>query len=370
MCAISRLRPLHGGDLSWAAVTADCPVHSILDFSANINPLGPPKTVMSALQKALSTICHYPEPSYRDLRSRLAEIHGLDSDWIGLGNGAAELFTWAAREFSLYSANVIYMTPSFAEYTRAFGAFGVTARSVPLSIFDPRSDSEDTVRSVLQILRTSQTQFGVWLNNPHNPTGRLWSQDDLFPLLHSGGLVLVDEAFMDFVEPSKSLLNWVSDFPNLIVVRSLTKFYSFPGLRLGYVVTHPERNSRWRQWRDAWPINSLAVAAGLAAVDDFEFQKQTLAWLPKARQALWSGLRAIPELTPLQSATNFLLIKTSVPGSLLQRELLLRAQILVRDCLSFPELGEDYIRVAVREEPDNERLLSALGLAMERLREV
>jgi len=147
----------------------------------------------------------------------------------------------------------------------------------------------------------------------------------------------------------------------LVILRSLTKFYSLPGLRLGYAIAHPERLKLWRCWRDPWSVNSLAQAAAVAALQDEEFQQQTWDWLPPARNKLFQGLAQIPGLQPLESTANFLLVATQQPSSQLQQRLLTQHQILIRDCLSFKELGEHYFRVAVRSDTDNQRLISALS---------
>jgi histidinol-phosphate/aromatic aminotransferase/cobyric acid decarboxylase-like protein len=204
-------------------------------------------------------------------------------------------------------------------------------------------------------------QNGLLLNNPHNPTGQLFRNDEILPWLEEFALVVVDEAFMDFLLPDEqqSLIGVVQDYPNLVILRSLTKFYSLPGLRLGYAIAHPDRLRRWQQWRDPWCVNTLAAAAGRAVLQDTGFQQQTWNWLPGARSQLFEGLQAAPQLHPYPSAANFLLIHADVSVVQLQRQLLEQNQILIRDCLSFAELGDRYFRVAVRTAAENQRLLDA-----------
>jgi histidinol-phosphate/aromatic aminotransferase/cobyric acid decarboxylase-like protein len=190
----------------------------------------------------------------------------------------------------------------------------------------------------------------------------LFERETIEPLIKQFALVVVDEAFMDFLPPDRqqSLISVVQDYPNLVVLRSLTKFYSLPGLRLGYCIAHPDRIRRWQQWRDPWPVNVLAEAAAVAVVQDTEFQQQTWDWLDSARSQLFQGLGSLPGLQPYQGAANFLLVQSKQPSSQLQEKLLKHSKILIRDCLSFPELGDGYFRVAVRTETDNRRLLEAL----------
>ncbi len=350
---------MHGGGLTWAASLADCSPNSLLDFSASINPLGPPPSVRAALVAAIADLSHYPDPQYQPLRTALAAHHDLAPAWVLPGNGAAELITWAARDLSLTGDGSVYLpTPAFGDYGRALAGFGCSPRPWPLL----RDGGVDLAGQAL--LSPATAGAGILVNNPHNPTGHLFPQLELRPLLDHFALVVVDEAFMDFLPPhqQQSLVPWLEQYPNLVVLRSLTKFYSLPGLRLGYALGHPDRLGRWQGWRDPWPVNSLAVVAGLAAIADRAFQQQTWQWLPPTRQVLWQGLAALAGYRPWPGSANYLLVETDQPVPALQEELLRQHRILIRDCLSFPELGDRYLRVAVRSEAENQRLLAALQL--------
>jgi histidinol-phosphate/aromatic aminotransferase/cobyric acid decarboxylase-like protein len=175
--------------------------------------------------------------------------------------------------------------------------------------------------------------------------------------------VVIDEAFMDFLPPDQqqSWIESVQDYPNLVILRSLTKFYSLAGLRLGYAIAHPDRLRRWQQWRDPWSVNVLAEAAGIAGLQDIEFQQQTWTWLQEARSQLFAGLSCLPGLRPFPGAANYLLVRSDQSTVALQRELLQTSRILIRDCVSFPELGDRFFRVAVRTVAENQRLLDSLA---------
>lgn len=357
-------RPLHGGNLAWAAGLANCPPELILDFSASINPLGPPASAIAAIQSHLGDLRAYPDPGYRSLRGALGQFHQLPPEWILPGNGAAELLTWACRDLAALEATY-WVTPAFGDYGRALQAFAAQNEALPLALthlLEQPAAAMDLV-SVLTHWPQSSRSCGLLINNPHNPTGALFEQQSLQSCLEQFGLVVVDEAFMDFLPPEteQSLLETVQQHPNLVILRSLTKFYSLPGLRLGYAIAHPERLQRWQQWRDPWPVNALAAAAAEAVLADSSFQQQTWEWLPRARSQLWQGLAELPGLRPYPGAANFLLVHTEKPGSELQARLLRDHQILIRDCLSFPELGEQAFRVAVRTPDQNQRLLRGLA---------
>lgn len=350
----------HGGNLAWAAALAGCPPDAILDFSASISPLGPPKSTIAAITSQLGNLCHYPDPDYSDLRAALGHFHQLPPEWILPGNGSAELLTLVGRDLSQL-ATTILVTPAFGDYYRTLAAYEAKVLELPLVLSS--GVPSDELGNFLGTHEFSlNPEVGLLLNNPHNPTGKLFFQDSICPYLEKLALVVVDEAFMDFLPPDEeqSLISLVQEYENLVILRSLTKFYSLPGLRLGYAIAHPQRLSKWQQWRDPWPVNNLAAAAAIAAIEDQEFQQQSWQWLPSAREQLFQGLAALPGLRPEHSAANFLLVESQLSTSWLQQQLLQQHQILIRDCLSFKELGDRYFRVAVRSEAENQRLLVAL----------
>ncbi len=347
-------QPKHGGNLAWAAAVAGCPPDAILDFSASINPLGPPDSTLTAIVSQLGNIRHYPDPNYSELKQVLGRFHNLPPEWIMPGNGSAELLTWAGRELAEVAATVL-VTPTFGDYNRALGAFNAKVLEFPMSLTNLNL-------SLILDKQVTTKDKGLLLNNPHNPTGKLLTRDAILPYLKEFALVVVDEAFMDFLHPSEqqSAIDVVQEYPNLVILRSLTKFYSIPGLRLGYAIAHPDRLEKWQTWRDPWAVNSLAVAAAIASVEDKQFQQQTWEWLPKAKNDLFTALADIPGLQPLKGAANFLLVHSKHSASELQQKLLQHHQILIRDCLSFPQLGDRYFRVAVRLESENRRLVEGI----------
>ena len=349
----------HGGNLTWAAALAGCSPDAIVDFSASISPLGPPNSVIAAIMSQLGNLSNYPDPEYSELRLALSHFHQIPSEWILPGNGSAELLTLVGRELGQLAATVL-LTPAFGDYYRTLAAYKARVLEFPV---DLGTGNRKKFLCDPVSLYPPSPKWGLLLNNPHNPTGKLFSRESVLPYLEKFALVVVDEAFMDFLPPDEeqSLIGLVQEYENLVILRSLTKFYSLPGLRLGYAIAHPHRLSRWKSWRDPWPVNTLAAGAAIAALQDTEFQARTWKWLPTARKQLFQGLASIPGLNPLEGAVNYLLVESQQSTSQLQQNLLQQHQILIRDCLSFKELGDRYFRVAVRLESDNQRLLTALG---------
>ena len=354
--------------MAWAAQLANCSPHELLDFSASVSPLGPPPSVLHAIQTHLETLRQYPDPAYRDLRQAIAHHHDIDADWVLPGNGAAELLTWAGRDMAQWSG-VGLITPAFADYGRSLRAHHLPIYACPLPLDHACQGTVDGLKLLDSGFPTavSRADCGLLLNTPHNPTGLLLPSDLIDTALLQFAQVVIDEAFMDFLPPpqQRSRIACIAHHPNLTILRSLTKFYSLPGLRLGYAIAHPDRLRRWQQWRDPWPVNALAAAAAIAAFQDQAYQQATWQWLPPARDALATALNDCDGLKVFPGAANYLLVRSdrvSVPD--LQHHLLQHHRLLIRDCLSFPELGDRYFRIAVRTPDDNQTLAHAIKTAL------
>lgn len=366
----------------WASQLAACHPNELLDFSASISPLGPPFSVREAIQAAFSYAVNYPDPAYGALNAAIAHHHNIPVDYVLPGNGAAELLTWAARDLAERCTHTFLLAPGFSDYERALQAF--SARHFAIDLLDSGgwhieqwdenlSDISKTINSKAVNAKTVDLhQCGLLLNNPHNPTGAMFSAQKVRSLLTKFALVVVDEAFMDFLSPDRdqSVVDAVTAFSNLVVLRSLTKFYSIPGIRLGYAVAQPDTLQRWQKWRDAWPVNSFAVAAGVAALEDTAFAQRTWEWLEAENAYLYEGLVACERLSPLPSCANFFLVACDVSVTELQVQLLKRHKIYIRDCMSFRQLGDHFFRVAVKSREDNQRLLDSLADVLPELKTV
>jgi histidinol-phosphate/aromatic aminotransferase/cobyric acid decarboxylase-like protein len=209
----------------------------------------------------------------------------------------------------------------------------------------------------------------LWLTNPHNPTGQLWSRASLEPLLDRFALVVVDEAFLPLAPAGEthSLVPLLTAHPNLVVIRSLTKLFSVAGLRLGYALGGAGRLARWSAWRDPWPVNGLAAAVGEALMADQpalrRWQERVQRWVALEGPWLEARLAAVPGLRPLPSAANYLLVRSRGPAPSLEPLRLTlerRHRILLRDCRSFEGLGEGWLRIALQGRAGNRRILRAL----------
>lgn len=343
----------------------------MLDVSASLVPFGPPPRLNRLLRQALCTdLRDYPDRDYGALRGAIAAWHGLHPAMVLPGNGAAELFTWAGRDAAASGLSLL-PAPGFADYRRAVDCWGGDWRSLPLPLDwrGPGPSVWPLEEAAIATAAATDRPAVLWLTNPHNPTGQLWSRASLQPLLERFALVIVDEAFLPLVPAGEdqSLVPLLPAHPNLVVIRSLTKLFAIAGLRLGYALGGAERLARWADWRDPWPVNGLAAAVGQGLMADQaglrRWQQRVQGWVAGEGAWLAARLAREPGLEPLPSAANYLLVRsTPVAGSLQPLRLALERQhrILVRDCRSFEGLGESWLRIALQNRAGNRRLLGAL----------
>ena len=352
----------HGGNRQAVAERLGCSPGALLDASASLVPFGPPWAARWAAWRR-EACRDYPDRRYARLRAVIAAHHGLDPAAVLPGNGAAELFTWVAREAAAAGVSLL-PAPGFADYRRALATWGGRHRSLPLALsWGPAFPQPFPGLPAGEV---------VWITNPHNPTGQLWSRASLEPLLARHALVIVDEAFLPLTPDGErqSLLPLVAAHPNLVVVRSLTKLYAVAGLRLGYAVATPERLERWAAWRDPWPVNGPAAALGERLLADpvavARWQARVQRWVRQEGAWLTAQLEELPGLRVLPSATNFLLVRgedpQGRPRSLEPLRLALegRQRVLLRDCRSFEGLGEAWLRIGLQGRSGHRRLLRAL----------
>lgn len=345
----------HGGDLWTAAEMFGKSKDEFLDFSSNMNPLGPPAAVQTILRDRWRDVIAYPDPAVRELIGKLAEKYNIPTESILAGNGAAELIDLAVRVIRPKVTGLA--RPSFSEYEDAVNKTGGTIREIRLDEADEFTLQQQEVQ---EALADSDLLF---LGSPNNPTGRLLPQDVRELLARTDKPVILDEAFIDFCpnEQNISLIRQAARSRHLMVIRSMTKFYSIPGLRLGFIVAHPDRIAEMRAQQVHWSVNTLAQLVGAAVLDDDEFERRTHAWLLEERPWLVARLQSLG-LIVTPSQTNYLLF--SLRGLRLQvKELqaeMGKRGVLIRDASLFPGLDETYVRVAIRLREDNERLVREL----------
>ena len=347
----------HGGNRQAVADVLGCLPSQLLDASASLAPWSPrcPRLTAASLRD-------YPDRAQASLRQAIASIHGLSPDWVLPGNGAAELFTWAARDAAAAGVSGL-LAPGFADYRRALRCWDVCWLETTLArswehagpLHHPRLEG-----SV------------AWICNPHNPTGQLWSRASLQPLLERYALVLCDEACLPLVPKGEqqSLIPLVAEHSNLVVIRSLTKLYGIAGLRLGYAIAQPQRLQRWAEWRDPWPVNGIALAVGERLLASPRRYRSWCARVQRwtAVEGAWMQrqLATLPGITPMPSAVNYLLIRANRSLMRLREALEQRHRILLRDCRSFEGLGETWLRIGLQSRRNNRRIVWAMREELKR----
>jgi threonine-phosphate decarboxylase len=327
--AITSMAITHGGDIFALARERGWDWREVLDCSASINPLGPAPGVYAAISQAMERVIHYPEREPVLLRRALADRWQLDENQILLGNGATDLIFFAARAFR--HVPVTLALPVFSEFDRAF--------------------PEARLVSLMDCASWPATGLLV-VTRPANPTGWTLALDSIRSWLETNeAFLLVDESFLEFSElPSAAAL--ISEYPQLVVLRSLTKFYALPGLRIGALIGSIELIQKWRQQREPWQVNVLAEAAALAALADKEHAARSLAFMCSERAWL------ADQLNCQAGDGNFLYVPLSYPAGTLCAHMLER-KILIRNCTGWPGLAGEAVRIAVRRREENLRLLQA-----------
>ncbi len=405
---------LHGGNLRELACLAGSDPSEIIDFSASMNPMGPPPWLRSVISRNVEVLAHYPDPDCAELVEAACRRYGVRPEEVVCGNGTSDILAVLPRIAGLKRA--IVPVPSYAEYERACRLDGLSVERLALLAEEGFALPWERLEAAL-----SAGPALVYLGQPNNPTGRTFPAATLREMAgrHPESLFVVDEAFADFVAGLDRLTMALRDsteggrrplsgflpagsgapctpvslldksegvrgksFPpaaggapdphpvatdtrpaNVLTLLSLTKFYSMPGLRLGLALAEPELAARLRERLPPWSVNSLALAVGARALADEDYARRSLEHAATLRQALFARLSALPGLTVFPGEANFLLCRVDKPGLDAQDAFAhcLKSRLAIRRCQTFPGLNGRYFRTAVRGEEDNARLVMALA---------
>mgnify|MGYP001471297339 CR=1 FL=1 len=348
----------HGGNIDKEARRLGLSKENIIDASASVVPFKLPKKLTNYLVKAINngSIRDYPDRSYFEVKNAISKFHNIDPSMILPGNGASELFTWAARDAGLNGISSL-PCPGFGDYQRALKCWNSPYIYNPLPLsWSNRKPQSFPIQPKTNVL---------WITNPHNPTGQLWSRSSIENLLTNYKLVICDEAFISIVPggESQSIINLTKKHKNLIVIRSLTKFLGVAGLRIGYAVTNSDRLLKWKEIRDPWPVNTLAINVTNIIMNDTIMYEKRLnkihRWVEKEGKWLNKNLSSFSSLTPMPTSANFQLIKSDY--SILNiLDNLKKRGILLRDCRSFIDLDEAWFRISLQNREDNIQIINTL----------
>ena len=365
----------------------------LMDFSVSLNPLGPPPTVLAAARKAIDRSGEYPEPGCPRLTAKLAARHNVPEDCVIVGAGTSEIIRLIAqslREVLALHARELgdpkmplahLIEPTYGEYRRAS-----LLNELRTEVY-----RKPTMGWDLDFLPKSANGI-YWTGNPISPIGRVWERETLLRKVDDaqGLLVVVDEAYLPFFadEAARTVTTAAASRTNLLALRSVTKIYAMPGIRVGYAVTSADLVSRLKQYQNPWSVDSPSEAGLLAALDDDEYLERSIelieaesAWLTdrlwdvKGVRPVWPG-RERPKGTPPRP--NWVLVSlVDTPWTSVQvHEELARRGILVRECSNFSGLQpggivtgpngleiltQGHLRFAVRTKAENDKLVSILA---------
>ena len=352
--------PAHGGNRQQVSRLTGIPKEDLLDFSANINPLGFPEWLRPLLAMQLDELCHYPDPLAAELTKALAAANGAEPEQILVTNGASE----ALHLLPAISGKqrLLLPVPCYLGYARAAEQAGMAVETLPL---DAESGFVLAPDALEARIRPGQL---VMIGQPNNPTGTLVATAELRRSAerHPETLFVIDESFIDFVGPEFSLRRQRPE--NVVIVQSLTKSWGIPGLRLGFVLADSRIIAALRSAQPTWSVNGLAQAVGLRALEDGSFLERSRQLVGHLRQRLKDGLERFPQLTPFPGEANFLLVRVGGDDNAGTRlaEQLGRQGVMIRDCGNFAGLDGRYVRIAVRGEIEQQRLFAALEVALQR----
>jgi threonine-phosphate decarboxylase len=353
--------PLHGGQPRQISESFGIPISELLDFSVNINPSGPPPSVLSTLRACLddlTTLTEYPDLQQAELKQSLACYTGTRETNVVVANGFVPLLEATLRAIKIRSC--LLPVPAFVQYRRTLERAGVGI--VPYTL-NPNSSFSYDPTSML----TGQEE-AVLLANPQNPSGVGHAPARLCNLVAKAWqrniYVLLDEAFIDYI-PEDSLATMIDRFPNLIIFRSVTKFHGIPGLRVAYAIANPSLSTAINDQLAPWPITTLASRAVIAAVGDQAYSTRSRSENLTRRSTLQSDLE-LSGLTVYPSAANFILFQlpSLVDPDKFWKHMIVRHRIVLRSCANYEALEAGHFRAAIRAESENDKLVTAVAKAL------
>ncbi len=348
----------HGGNIFDYSKRLNILPKDIIDSSASLIPFSTPKFLLNAIKREFENknFRYYPDKNFQELRESIGSFHNIDPDNIMPGNGASELITWIGYEASKLGINCLPI-PCFSDYERSLRCWNANYIFAKL----PQNWTNKNPQT-FPLMPKSDV---LWITNPHNPTGQLWSKESLKRLLFNHKLIICDEAFLSITPEGEkeSLISLTKDFENLIVIRSLTKLFSIAGLRLGYMIGNKEILNKLKEKRDPWPMNTFAIKAGITLLrNKKEYEKwikKIHTWIKTEKNFMSFEIERVNGLTVLNSSTNFFLIK-SANSMIPNIKYLENKGILIRECSSFRSLSNKWARISIQKHAQNKKIINEI----------
>ncbi|KZE38459.1 hypothetical protein AV656_05995 [Bhargavaea cecembensis] len=325
----------------------------VLDFSENVNPLGIPEEIRKSWPSLLEALPHYPDPEGEPFLSAAASYHGVPRKRVLAGNGAAELFSVIADRYRGRSALLIH--PTFSEYRATLLSKGAKCTDLVTDPADPKFPED-------RVLERMKDADVLYVCNPNNPTGVRIPEETIRRLaehgLRTGCELVIDEAFMDFAGEEYSFIPRLEEFPNTVVIRSMTKMYGIPGIRLGYMIGSPNRIAGHRNAVPHWNVNGIAARIGSLCFGEEEFRQRAVRYCREERQQL-AGFLEAAGCTVTDSETNYISFRPNGSPGLYRG--LLGQGIVLRHSENFLGMDGAWFRVGIKEREKMKVLKEALA---------
>ncbi|MDF2884579.1 MAG: aminotransferase class I/II-fold pyridoxal phosphate-dependent enzyme [Clostridiaceae bacterium] len=340
---------IHGGDLESFKPFYD---GEIIDFSSNINPLGPPEGLKNYLNDSFNNINRYPDINYREAKRCIGKYLKCSDNEIVLGNGAVEII----NNFILQFKRVVVFTPCFYEYIKRAD---ILSKEVVTLARDENFNID--ILKLYEVLRSGDILI---LGNPNNPDGGVIEKNMLSQIINlckdREAFLLLDEAFYEFSNGEYDSIEMLKNMKckNACVIRAATKFFALPGIRLGYGCTDTENAEKFKNIELPWSINTYAASAAEFIFNDINYIKKTRELFAAERKFMLDELKKLPYLKAFQSQAAFILIKLYRHDEDFIFDYFLKRGILIRKASNFNGLDKSFIRVAVKSRALNKKLLN------------
>ncbi len=332
-------------------------VRDVIKLASNENPLGPSKAALAAVAKSSKEMTRYPDGNGYTLKMALAEKLRLSPEQITLGNGSNDVLELLARAFAGHGDEIIYSEHAFAVYPLAAKAIGATG------IATPAKDYGHDLSAMLKAI-SLRTKL-IFIANPNNPTGTWVEPSEIQAFLDKVPekvLVVLDEAYVEYLEQTETAISWLQDFDNLVITRTFSKAYGLAGLRIGYALSHPEIADLLNRIRQPFNANSLAQAAAVAALGDEAYLRESREMNEAGMKQLITGFDKMG-LKFIPSKGNFITVNVQTNAAEVYDELLYEG-VIVRPVAGYglPQ----HLRVSIGLEQENQRFLEALSRVLGR----
>jgi len=345
--SILSLTPYQGGR-PISEIQREYGLSNVIKLASNENPLGVSKKVQEAIKSAITQIGRYPDGNGYYLKDALAKKLSLSAKYITLGNGSNDILELIPRAYVCSKDDeVIFSQYAFVVYplvTKAIGAKAIVA---------PANDFGHDLNAMYEAI-TDKTKV-IFIANPNNPTGTLLSNEEIYNFLKKVSndiIVVLDQAYIEYLDVEDVYIDWLKDFPNLVITRSFSKAYGLAGLRVGYSISSEEIADYLNRIRQPFNVNLIAQEAAIAALSDADFLAESVKVNSDGLLQLEEGFRSLG-LKFIKSHANFISVKVSNSMELNQK--LLEKGIIVR-----PVEMKDYLRISVGTYAENAKFLEVL----------